>query len=171
LRLSSAGRDLGGLEHATGDGWQQRRAEPSRGSVARGCMAGGLADAESLRECADKLGSDCGDGQLLARAEQGRNCGDDGADVEPQSAASPTDSFWSDADWLFCRDGKWRPVEPGTFPLAHGLPARVVRLRGYGNAIVPQAAAMFVTAFLGALDLRTPNWRDSGPAGHAGGGE
>ena len=54
---------------------------------------------------------------------------------------------WRDADWLWCRDAKWRPVEPGTFPLAHGVPARVVRLRGYGNAIVPQAAAAFVLGF------------------------
>jgi len=34
----------------------------------------------------------------------------------------PTNGHWRDADWLFCRDGKWRPVEPGTFPLAMGLP-------------------------------------------------
>jgi site-specific DNA-cytosine methylase len=34
--------------------------------------------------------------------------------------------------------GKARPVEPGTFPLAHGVAARVGRLRAYGNAIVPQ---------------------------------
>jgi len=32
--------------------------------------------------------------------------------------------------------------------LLHGIPARVVRLRGYGNAIVPQVAAEFVTAFM-----------------------
>lgn len=60
-------------------------------------------------------------------------------------------SFWADADWLYCRDGKWRPVEPGTQPLAHGVSARVVRLRGYGNAIVPQAAAAFITAFMESL--------------------
>ncbi|WP_338150081.1 DNA cytosine methyltransferase [Pantoea ananatis] len=60
------------------------------------------------------------------------------------------DSFWSGADWLGCRDGKFRPVEPGTFPLANGIPARVGRLRGYGNAIVPQAAAEFVKAFMEA---------------------
>lgn len=58
--------------------------------------------------------------------------------------------FWRDADWIFCRDGKWRPVEPSTFPLAHGLSARVGRLRGYGNAIVPQVAATFVEAFIDA---------------------
>jgi DNA (cytosine-5)-methyltransferase 1 len=50
------------------------------------------------------------------------------------------------ADWIECIDGKWRPVEPGTFPLAYGVPARVGRLRGYGNAIVPQVAAEFVRA-------------------------
>ncbi|EDR7342206.1 DNA cytosine methyltransferase [Salmonella enterica subsp. salamae] len=57
-------------------------------------------------------------------------------------------SHWSGADWLGCRDGKFRPVESGTFPLANGIPARVGRLRGYGNAIVPQVAAEFVKAFM-----------------------
>jgi len=55
---------------------------------------------------------------------------------------------WSTADCLFCRDGKWRPVEPGTFPLAHGAAARVGRLRAYGNAIVPQVAAEVIGAYL-----------------------
>lgn len=67
-------------------------------------------------------------------------------------AANPHHSFWSSADWLGCRDGKFRPVEPGTFPLANGIPARVGRLRGYGNAIVPQVAAEFITAFMGAVN-------------------
>lgn len=65
-------------------------------------------------------------------------------------ATNPPHSFWAGADWLGCRDGKFRPVEPGTFPLANGVPARVGRLRGYGNAIVPQVAAEFVTAFMEA---------------------
>jgi DNA (cytosine-5)-methyltransferase 1 len=62
--------------------------------------------------------------------------------------SSPTNGFWRDADWLFCRDGKWRPVEPGTFPLVNGSAARVGRLRAYGNAIVPQVAETFVRAYL-----------------------
>lgn len=72
---------------------------------------------------------------------------------DQEDAAIQTDphhGFWSDADWLGCRDGKFRPVESGTFPLAHGVPARVGRLRGYGNAIVPQCAAEFIKAFTGA---------------------
>ncbi|QHJ79767.1 MAG: hypothetical protein [Caudoviricetes sp.] len=64
--------------------------------------------------------------------------------------ATPHHGFWSDADWLGCRDGRFRPVEPGAFPLANGIPARVGRLRGYGNAIVPEVAAEFVRAFLAA---------------------
>lgn len=64
------------------------------------------------------------------------------------NATNPHHGFWSDADWLGCRDGKFRPVEPGTFPLANGIPARVGRLRGYGNAIVPQVAAEFIKAFM-----------------------
>ena len=57
-------------------------------------------------------------------------------------------NFWADCDWLSCRDGKYRPVEPGTFPLAHGATARVGRLRAYGNAIVPQAAQALIEAYL-----------------------
>lgn len=61
-------------------------------------------------------------------------------------AAGPVNGFWSDADWLLCRDGEWRPVEPGTFPLAHGATSRVGRLRAYGNAINAQAAEAFIRA-------------------------
>lgn len=73
----------------------------------------------------------------------------------------PTNGLWGDVDWLLCRDGKWRPVEPGTFPLAHGAPARVGRLRGYGNAIVAPAAAHFIASYLEAeaagFDLVAPS--------------
>lgn len=56
------------------------------------------------------------------------------------------------SDWLFCRDGKWRPVGPGTFPLAHEAPARVGRLRGYGNAIDAETLTQFYAALIGHLD-------------------
>lgn len=63
-----------------------------------------------------------------------------------QPAPHATDGFWADADWIPCADGKIRPVEPGTFPLAHGATARVGRLRAYGNAIVRPQAAIFLEA-------------------------
>lgn len=56
------------------------------------------------------------------------------------------------ADWLFCRDGRWRPVGPGTFPLAHEALARVGRLRGYGNAIDAETLTQFYAAVIGHLD-------------------
>lgn len=64
----------------------------------------------------------------------------------------PTNGFWRDADWLYSRDGKWRPAQPGTCPLAHGSAARVGRLRGYGNAIVAPQATAFIQAY---LDVRS----------------
>ena len=81
--------------------------------------------------------------------------------------ALEVNGFWRDADWLLCRDGKWRPVESGTFPLVDGAAARlgrvepwvarvassnrVGRLKGYGNAINAQAAAEFVRAYMEGL--------------------
>ncbi|EIG1249062.1 DNA cytosine methyltransferase [Escherichia coli] len=56
--------------------------------------------------------------------------------------------FWDGADWLLCRDGRWRPVESGTCPLANGITSRVGRLRAYGNAIVAPAAATFIRSFM-----------------------
>ncbi|MBF0461282.1 MAG: DNA cytosine methyltransferase [Magnetococcales bacterium] len=55
---------------------------------------------------------------------------------------------WLGCDWIRLTDGSVRSVEPGTHPLAHGVPARVVKLCGYGNALVPQVAAEFVKAVM-----------------------
>lgn len=60
---------------------------------------------------------------------------------------------WDNFDVLPCRDGKARRVESGTFPLAHGVPFRVVKLRGYGDAIVLQAAATFIESLEAAEPL------------------
>ena len=111
-------------------------------------MADGLADAESQRKAANELRRDSGERQQLEGAGARRNSCDDGRDVAQQPAAGPTNGHWADADWLHCRDGKWRPVEPGTFPLAHGATARVGRLRAYGNAIVPQVAEAVIRAYM-----------------------
>jgi DNA (cytosine-5)-methyltransferase 1 len=70
--------------------------------------------------------------------EQQASCGDD--------ASRRGADFWRGAEWLPCTDGKARPVEPGSFPLAHGVPARVAKLRAFGNAISPQVAAEFIRA-------------------------
>lgn len=50
------------------------------------------------------------------------------------------------ADWIICTDGKARPIEPGTQPLAHGQSNRVGRLRAYGNAMHRAKITQFILA-------------------------
>ncbi|HGX3178794.1 TPA: DNA cytosine methyltransferase [Klebsiella variicola] len=110
-------------------------------------------------------------GQLHHQCNDGANeCGWQGDTEQNRMGGEPlrpleVNGFWRDADWLLCRDGKWRPVEPGTFPLVDGAAARmgrvepgvarvassnrVGRLKGYGNAINAQAAAAFIRAYMG----------------------
>ena len=83
------------------------------------------------------------DGQ--ARVEHGSASASDGMDRGP---SGKTNGHWRDADWLFCRDGKWRPVEPNTCPLVDGAPSRVGRLRAYGNGIVPQVAQGLIESYM-----------------------
>ena len=123
--------------------------------------------AEGLRQgdgeaCTDRLYTDGAAGIMADTKREGlegrsrTECSEQRTNGQtiPYSAygrPGPTNSQWRDADWLFCRDGKWRPVEPGTFPLADGSPARVGRLRGYGNAIVGPQAQVFIEAVCEAL--------------------
>lgn len=60
---------------------------------------------------------------------------------------------WRDVEWIACRDGKYRPTQPGLRPLASGVSGRVGRLRAYGNAIVPQVAAAFIGAYMDARGI------------------
>lgn len=83
------------------------------------------------------------------RSGQQRGVGGDQGAGDPGGSPGPVNGFWRSADWLLCRDpggAKWRPVEPWTFPLAHGATARMGRLRAYGNAIIADAAVAFLKA-------------------------
>jgi DNA (cytosine-5)-methyltransferase 1 len=57
---------------------------------------------------------------------------------------------WSELEWIRCADGYARPTKPGLFPLAPRHPGDVAKLRAYGNAINPVAAAEVVRAWMGA---------------------
>ncbi|MGQ5989282.1 DNA cytosine methyltransferase [Serratia sp. IR-2025] len=106
--------------------------------------ASGLAntDISKQRQNAERIKrvSDVPAGRLESSAEVAGFCGD--------MPASPVNGFWRNADWLLCRDEKWRPVRPGSFPLVDGATARVGRLRAYGNAINAEAAKIFIAAYL-----------------------
>ena len=85
-------------------------------------------------------------------------------------STGPTNGYWQDVDWLFCRDGKWRPTESIAVEMDDGLAARlgymriggryslnplvqkgenrVMRLKGYGNAIVAPQAQAFIETYM-----------------------
>lgn len=122
----------------------KQRQQPQDGGV------GGLGNAlrserwpqpEGRRDDADRANAgrqEATSGQFLARQN-----------VRP----SPLNGLWRDADWLCCTDGKWRPVAPGTFPLAATgtVRNRVGLLRGAGNAINLAQAQGFIEA---VMDIR-----------------
>jgi DNA (cytosine-5)-methyltransferase 1 len=88
---------------------------------------------------------------------------------ELQATERSRPDFWDNYDLIPCADGKTRRVESGVKPLVAGLQrgmvpsgdpsiqeaqasakGRVMRLRGYGNAINPWVAAEFIKAYLDA---------------------
>ncbi|MEA4652339.1 DNA cytosine methyltransferase [Klebsiella pneumoniae] len=146
----------GQLHHQCNDGTNElgRKGNPEQNRMGGGI--GGLGNANVAR--LERLGGNDG-----AAGWEGTT----GPATAPGVLLRPLEvnGFWRDADWLFCRDGKWRPVEPGTFPLVDGAAARmgrvepgvarvassnrIGRLKGYGNAINAQAAAAFIRAYMG----------------------
>lgn len=82
------------------------------------------------------------------------------------AAPDSYDGFWGTADWLYCRDDKWRPVEPGTLPLVNGSAADMGRfgtrenkgwrqgeLQGYGNALNAGAAIAFIMSYIAGIHV------------------
>lgn len=157
-----ADSDNAGLE-----GWKgmpERSAEFPAGS---GCMDGRMAHATGGEQPGSRNQRQAGRNEYsnsceisrmgVANSErcQGLEIKRDGKDAMSETTGSgcdcytgPTNGYWRDADWLFCRDEKWRPVESGTFPLADGIAGRVGKLRAYGNAIVAPVAEEFIRAYM-----------------------
>ena len=138
-RMGDAGkprgrRDAGTVPGAQAEGGGQRRAA---WSVADEPIAAGTDD-----RMADP------DSPGLQRKGQAQPEGRLGHSVAARTV--PLSGFWRGADWLPCRDGKTRPVEPGTFPLAHGVAGRVGRLRSYGNALCAPVAVEFIKSVMSA---------------------
>lgn len=127
----------------------ERRPSLSRGDDYQRQASGREQSASGIRECG--AACDLGDthGQRLQRQwpdnhPQGRK----DSQRSPGLSDGTVHGFWRDADWLWCRDEKYRPVESGTFPLASGATNRVGRLRGYGNALNAEVAKEFIAAYM-----------------------
>jgi len=164
------------LEHATGDGREQRRSESGGRGLVGGCGTSWRMGSP-IRQGLEGFSGDGGNGD-----QPGRN---DADTTGPVATTGNTDP-WSRFDLIPCRDGKARRVPPlsesGLFPLAYGFPRelgrvrsilegmgfsakaiqrmlrrprsllamagrnRVGRLKGFGNAIVVENAVRFIRA-------------------------
>lgn len=141
-------RAAGGMGHADGDepgaergysgevyGLPAAECEPEYGAALhgrRGTVGGmgqpfGPRAAPRIPESMERQGRDAevddnGRDRLL-RCDEGRPAHGVGHNGAPSA-----DSFWSDADWLGCRDGKWRPVIASPQPLVDGSSASLGRV-------------------------------------------
>ena len=139
------------------------------GELERPSSVGGLADANNEESQRRGGVQQCADQCATGSASVARGLGQPNSNgCEPGSTSSapvghgdtagadggfggtgPTNGHWRAADWLLCRDERWRPTEPGACPLVDGATARVGRLRAYGNAIVAPQAQAFIEAVMG----------------------
>ncbi len=107
-----------GLERLGGDG--DRGGEPgridqipNRPAAATG-TAGGVADMRGIGRIRGRAGQGGSEPGTVERSDGLRPSG-------RQSRTRPLHNFWADADWLFCRDERWRPVEPIDERMAYGV--------------------------------------------------
>ena len=131
-------------ETETRERGQKRRADETW----HNSPADGVADSDNKRLQGGKLSKEydqkIGEWQTSAHGATGKPC----ASANDSGLSGPTNGYWRAADWIWCRDEKWRPTEPGSAPLVDGSAARMVRLRGYGNAIVAPQAQAFIESYM-----------------------
>jgi DNA (cytosine-5)-methyltransferase 1 len=141
---TSSGQSASYVAHATGKGLEGQRIA--------GCVAENIRDNRIVSISSEGCCSNVADPMCSGRQGQ-RQMGESGdsearEDGKAGDALHAGSGFWNGAGWIIGADGKARRVEPGICLLAHGVSARVGKLRAYGNAIVPQVAAEVIAAFM-----------------------
>ena len=133
------------------DGERRKPDRSTAGRIEGDCItaAGGV-----IRRLADADGWHASTEGLQCSGEQRQQPQDGG--IGHNRGPGAVNGVWRDADWLRCRDEKWRPVEPGTFPLvdAGTFRNRVGLLRGAGNAITLGQAEEFASIMMASIPDR-----------------
>lgn len=155
VRMAYTKHDAGRAEHVN-ESWRRGQAEADTAECSR---SSGMVHSISQ-------GLERHAGHVTFRDQSGRiTQAEDGSVAETGA--------WSGAAVIHCLDGKSRSIESGSFPLASGIPRslghlqpdvrklardarrnRRGRIEGYGNSIVPQLGAMFITAFMQAIGVQ-----------------
>ena len=125
-----SGSDLERLADSMHAGRSERGTGAGSGQTAGLRAAGGLAD-DSSKRLDGRHDTAKPDGRFGVKASR------------TDGGANAADGRRYAKDWLFCRDDRWRAVEPRTFPLANGVAARVGKLRAFGNALDAETATRF----------------------------
>lgn len=132
---SRTGEVCVGMAHAEPLGWGRRCNEDNGGQER---------SLQTERSAADNDGM----GNSTSQGLEGRES--EPGERSDQRLSAEAGS-WSDFYIVECREKgtlKYRRVGSRVFPLVNGFPRRVEQIRAYGNAIVPQVAAVFVRAFM-----------------------
>lgn len=142
--------------------WKGRSSQEDRGEsveFSRYSSVSRMGDSRFSRSGRDGGGVSSTQEESTGQGKTARNIGDE------SFASGPTSGFWRDVEWIFCKDGKHRATEPGTFPLVDGAAFRVGSgstyegrsragmLRGYGNGLVAPLAATFLRAVIDVLGI------------------
>lgn len=143
--------------------------------------SGSVIMADSLHPGRPERGAESGNGPVArsgesfiladSARERCRESGGEHSGRSEERASQRGETYWSNAVWLPCRDGKSRPTQSSperlaarlsdslglvrdengqgfVSPLIQKAKARVIRLKGYGNSIVPQVAAEVIKAWV-----------------------
>ena len=145
-----------GNTHETGSQRRsQRGSSGSKRAFGSASVAGSMANAERKSGCSKyeqepRIGSRRGSASIYVAGFGGSG---------EEYRRGPVNGFWEDAVWIPCRseregeEGRYRPIESCSFPLAYGTPQRVGRLRGYGDGIVAPLAQAFIECYIEECDI------------------
>lgn len=141
-----------GLANAEGISWRAGYGDirPAQSRVA------GVVDGGDIRRVADATSREPRNGSLQSGREHRQQPENLRNSEDGQTALHPL-NYWGNAEWLLCRDPaglRFRPVEPGSFPLADAgaLRNRMAEVRGAGNALNLAQAQGFIEAAIETID-------------------